>query len=101
MNGGKIEDIERSSVGGDTSRVEDNVWIRAIIEETLGDVEGCARRYFPRPLGTPILYLSREKAEIRAEESVKDRLTENISRRATTFLFKNHHLIEASRFIFA
>lgn len=45
MNGGKIEDIERSSVGEDTSRVEDNVWIRAIIEETLGDVEGCARSF--------------------------------------------------------
>jgi len=61
MNGGKIEDVERSSVGGDTSRVEDNVWIRAIIEETLGDVEGCARRYFPRPLGTyPLSFRERK-----------------------------------------
>jgi len=29
-----------NSINGDVSRVEDNVWFRAIIEETLGDVEG-------------------------------------------------------------
>lgn len=33
-----------------TSKEEDNVWIRAIMEETLGgDVEGRKRRYFPHP----------------------------------------------------
>jgi hypothetical protein len=30
----------RNSVDRDTSRVEDDVWIRAIMEETLDDVEG-------------------------------------------------------------
>lgn len=43
-----------------TSRERDNVWTRAIIEKTLGGVEG--RERFPQP----ILYLSTRETEILA-----------------------------------
>lgn len=50
-----------------TSKEEDDVWTRAIIEETLGNVEGRERRrYFPRPGGASILYLPTKETEIRA-----------------------------------
>lgn len=53
-------------------RVEDNVWTRAIIEETLGNVEGREEIFQPRSLSFPRVKLT---MEIRAEE-VGDEQTE-------------------------